>query len=292
MTVMGPPVITYADLAAASLLILVAAGLSLWLKLGLGKTLVTAAARSVAQLALLGLALSWIFTNTAWWLTAMFIAVMVVVAAHTSRSRISKPPRGTFADTLLALAVPGVSITLAVTAGVMEVDPWYEPRYVLPVAGMIIGNAMSSVAVSLDRLFSELKADEHRINALLACGATPAEAGAAAVRNALRSGLIPIINAMSAAGIVFIPGMMTGQILSGADPMVAASYQVVVLLMISASTSLGTTIAVVLGRKKAFDGFERFIMGSHGSQGPSPSSGGKTPPPGSSPGKRSSSTTR
>lgn len=258
---MGPPVITYVDLITASALLFTAAALSLALSLKLERGLIIGGVRTVVQLTLLGLALKWLFAVSDPRLVGLFLLIMLVIAAQTARSRVRSAPVGTYWRSLVALTVPGVAVTLLVTGGVMDTQPWYAPRYVLPIAGMVIGNSMSAVAVALDRLFSELAAQRERIDALLALGAQPSEAARQAVREGVRAGMIPTLNALGAAGLVFIPGMMSGQILSGADPILASRYQIVILLMVCAAAALGSVIAVVLGVRSAFDREERFVLG-------------------------------
>ncbi|MEN6430930.1 MAG: ABC transporter permease, partial [Coriobacteriales bacterium] len=143
-------------------------------------------------------------------------------------------------------------VTFAVTGIVIRVPVWYEPRYVIPIAGMVLGNSMTGIALSLERLFSDLDAHSEEVLGTLALGASPWEAARGAVRSSLRAGLIPTINSMAAAGIVFIPGMMSGQVLAGADPLEAAKYQVVVMLMVSAATAVGSIIAVTLAYRRRF----------------------------------------
>lgn len=256
----GAPVITYFDLIGAAALLLVASGLSLALTMGLGRELIIGGIRALIQLTLLGLALKWIFAISNPWAVGGFLLVMLVVATRIATSRVNEPPGGLFFRSFLSLAIPGVAVTAAVTAGVIGAEPWYEPRMVLPIAGMIIGNTMNAVAVSLNRLFADMHADRDRIVTLLALGARPREAIGQALPTALRAGLIPTLNSMSAAGIVFIPGMMTGQILSGVDPVLASRYQLVVLAMICAATAIGSTLAVLAGYRRAFDSDERFVL--------------------------------
>lgn len=264
--------ITYLDLIGAAALLMVAAGLSLALSLGLGRRLLIGGVRSLVQLTLLGVALKWIFAVSNPWLVALFIAVMLVVATRIATSRVKNAPGGLFMRSLASLAIPGVAVTAAVTAGVIGADPWYEPMLVLPIAGMIIGNTMNAAAVSLDRLYSELYSGRERIVTLLAMGARPREAVAEALRASVSAGLIPTLNSMSAAGIVFIPGMMTGQVMSGVDPLLASRYQIVVLTMICAATALGSTLAVLAGYRRAFDSEERFILEDSSSVDSAPTS--------------------
>ncbi|GAB6063143.1 ABC transporter permease [Deferrisoma palaeochoriense] len=245
------------QLALAAGFLAVAAGLSLALSLGLTRSLLVAAARAYAQLLALGLVLRWVFGVGTPWLVLGILGLMIAVAAQTLTARVQAAPPGLFLRGLGALAVSGFTVTLAVTGLVVRVEPWWDPRYVIPIGGMVVGNSLNGVAVCLDRLFADLRARAREIEALLALGATPWETVLPSARAALRAGLIPTINAMAAAGIVFIPGMMTGQVLSGTDPRTAAAYQIVVLLMIAAATALGSVLALLAGYRSAFDREER-----------------------------------
>jgi putative ABC transport system permease protein len=117
---------------------------------------------------------------------------------------------------------------------------------------MVLGNSMTGIALSLERVFADLDARSGEIRAMTALGATPWEAAHPSVRAALRAGLIPAINSMAAAGIVFIPGMMTGQILAGADPLEATKYQIVVMLMVAAAEIVGAALAVLMSYRRRF----------------------------------------
>jgi putative ABC transport system permease protein len=248
------------ELMLASGFLLVAMGLSWALSLGLVRSLAVAAARAYLQLIALGLVLRLVFGASTPWVVVAILTLMMVVGAQTLVSRVKGAPRGLFLRGLGAIVVSGVTVTLAVTGLVVRVEPWYEPRYVIPIAGMVLGNTMNGIAVSLERLFGDLKNRELEIDALLALGARPWEVVHPSARTALRAGLIPTLNSMSAAGVVFIPGMMTGQVLAGTDPGVAAAYQIVVLLMISAATTLGSLLAVIAAYRKAFDREGCFVL--------------------------------
>ena len=150
------------------------------------------------------------------------------------------------------MAFTAITVTFAVTALVVRVPVWYEPRYVIPIAGMVIGNSMTGIALALERLFADLESRSGEVLSLTALGASTWESARDSVRSALRAGLIPTINSMAAAGIVFIPGMMTGQILAGADPLEATKYQIVVMLMVSAATAIGSIMAVMLAYRRRF----------------------------------------
>ncbi|MEO0604333.1 MAG: ABC transporter permease, partial [Myxococcota bacterium] len=127
---------------------------------------------------------------------------------------------------------------------VIRVEPWWAPRYLVPLVGMILGNALTGVSLGVDRALTVVEEQQHALEALLALGASRLEAARPVAAEALRTGMIPILNAMSAVGLITIPGMMTGQILGGAEPALAARYQLLILFLIAGAVALGTTIAV------------------------------------------------
>ncbi len=248
------------QLLLATGFIVVAAGLSLALSLGYCRSLIIATVRTYLQLWALGFVLRWVFGIDSAWLVLAILTVMLIMAAFTIQGRVTSRPRGIFPALLNAVFISGVTVTFAVTALIVNVEPWYAPRYVIPIGGMVIGNSMTGLALALERVFGDMRSRKNEIDTLLSLGATTFEAALPSIRTALRAGLIPTINSMSAVGIVFIPGMMTGQILAGADPRTAASYQIVVMLMISAATTLGSVIAVLTSYNRAFDRQSRFTL--------------------------------
>lgn len=231
-------------LAGAAAFLLIVWGVAQGLDLGLGRAIWTAAARCYIQLLLLGFALSYIFLWDSPQLTMAWLGLMAVFTAWTVRSRLRRFPQRVFGPVLAAILVSGFAITFGVTVGVIGLTPWHDARYLLPIGGMVFGNSMNGIALTLERLFSDLDQRNDRVEAWLALGATPWEASRDAARSAIAAGLIPTINGMATVGIVWIPGIMTGQVLAGADPSDAARYQIVVMLMIAAATALGAALAV------------------------------------------------
>ncbi len=255
----GVVAIGWPQLLLAAGFMLVTGALSLALGLGLVKDLAVASVRTYLQLLALGLVLRWVFAARLWWVVVLLLGVMTVVATRIVVKRAPDAPGGLFAPAMFSMAVTAITVTFAVTALIVRVPTWYEPRYVIPIAGMVLGNSMTGIALALERLFSDLDARSGEILALTALGADRWEAAGASVRSALRAGLIPTINSMAAAGIVFIPGMMTGQVLAGADPLEATKYQIVVMLMVSAATAVGSILAVMLSYRRAFTGDGVFL---------------------------------
>lgn len=226
--------------------------ISVRLALGLERELAIATVRTFLQLIALGLVLRWVLGVDSWLLVIGILVFMMAAAAHSVTHRAPGAPRGILGSSMLTMLLTGFTVTFAVTGLVVQVEPWYDARYVITIAGMVLGNSMNGIALSLERTFADLDSRADEVLALVALGATPWEAAAPSVRVAVSAGLIPTINAMSAAGIVFIPGMMTGQVLAGADPLAAAFYQIVIMLMVSAATGVGAVLAVTLAYRRRF----------------------------------------
>lgn len=248
----GVIIIGWPQLALATGFMVLSGLLALAMGLGLTKSLWIATARTYLQILALGLVLRWVFGVDSPWLVLGIMLFMVAMAAWTIVGRAPDAPAGALSRTFFSVAVIGFAVTFAVTGLIVRVDPWYLPRYVIPIAGMVLGNSMNGIALALERTFADLDARESEILALTALGATPWEAARPSVRAALRAGMIPGINTLSAAGIVFIPGMMTGQVLAGADPLIAAPYQITVMVMVATADIVGSTLAVMLTYRRRF----------------------------------------
>lgn len=234
------------QLAIAALLVVAAGTVSLALQLGIERRLGIAALRTVIQLGLLGLVLERVFSLRNPLLVVGLLVLMTAFAAREAVSRTSRRYRGILLDAWLTMAVSCFAVGGVVTSLVVGVDPWYEPQYVIPLLGMILGNSLTGISLGLDRFMDYLDVRSAEVELRIAYGATRREALAAPLRDAIRTGMIPIINSMAAAGIVSLPGMMTGQILAGSPPMQAVAYQIVVMFMLAASVAFGAILVVVL----------------------------------------------
>lgn len=241
------------QLAVAGGLVFVAGGLSVALGLGIGRRLAIASTRTVVQLGILGAILAPLFEAELAWLVGLAALVMIGLASVEAVRRTGRRYRGVRRDAFFSLAVAGGSTALLATTVIVRVDPWWDPRYVIPILGMILGNGLTGISLGLEMCLEELDEGRERVEALLAMGATPREAARPVARKALRGGLVPILNSMSVVGLVTVPGMMTGQILGGTDPMLAARYQIMILFLIAGATSLGTAGVVLFALRALFD---------------------------------------
>lgn len=237
--------LSYWDLAAASVFLLVNAGLSLALSLGLTRTLVVSALRMTVQLLLVGLVLKAIFFTASFWWTLLAAAVMGAFAAREIWARQDRRLSGLWGPAFGsgALLLAGTLVTAYALAGQIRPDPVWLPQYSLPLFGMILGSTMTGISLGLDTLHTALFKGKMEVEAQLLLGRTRWEATRPCLRAALRSGFTPIINAMAATGAVSLPGMMTGQILSGIDPQEAVKYQLMIMFLLGGATGLGVLTA-------------------------------------------------
>ncbi len=252
----------FLDLALASILVLIHAGLSLVLQLGLGREIVISIIRMVAQLALLGLVLETLFAVSSPLWTGLAALVMILFAGREAIARQVRKFSGLWSygiGTGAMLIAATVVTTLALTTQVQP-DPWYDARYAIPLLGMILGNTMTGISLGLDTLTASARRERTGIEAQLALGADRWTAFRPVLRDAMRNGLIPIVNAMAATGLVSIPGMMTGQILAGAEPVEAIKYQLLVMFLIAGATGIGVFAAVYAGAARLSDARHRLRL--------------------------------
>jgi putative ABC transport system permease protein len=160
----------------------------------------------------------------------------------------------------LSILVSSFSVALIALTVVVRAEPWYTPQYLIPLLGMILGNSMNGVALSVDRLTQGIRDQKAIIETRLSLGHSWSEAVAHLRRDSMRSGMIPIINAMAAAGLVSLPGMMTGQILAGSPPVEAVKYQIMIMFLIAASTGFGAMAAVQMTSRRLFDERQRLRL--------------------------------
>lgn len=240
------------QLAFSVILILIAGSVSAALKLGLLKSLLWGTVRTFVQLSLIGYVLNYIFDINNFALIFALVALMCFIASRAAVGRSPNVPGFPVVLAFLSLLASTFLVGTIVVALIIAPEPWYSARIVIPIFGMILGNSMNGIALSLDRLYSEVRSRIGEIEALLCFGATPWEAVRDCVKTAIKAGMTPTINSLMVVGLVSLPGMMTGQILGGADPREAVRYQIVVMLMIAAASAIGCLMLVGLSYKKLF----------------------------------------
>jgi UDP-glucose/iron transport system permease protein len=236
------------QVAASLALVALAAAVSFWQKADLERDIGIAALRSFIQLTAIGYVIKLIFEADTIWLVFALLAVMVAFGALTARSRARKVPDA-FWPLLIALATAGATtLGLVVALGVFEPTA----RYLVPVGGMVIGNAMTASAVALNRLGDEMADSRNKIEATLALGATAQEAAAPFVRRALRSGMITLVDSTKTTGLIFFPGTMVGMLLAGANPTDAVRLQLILLYALLGSVAIAGLVATTLAYRNFF----------------------------------------
>jgi putative ABC transport system permease protein len=245
------------DLALAALLLLVPAVISIALRLGLHGRLALAGVRTVLQLAFIGLVLEWVFALDRWYWVVPVLLAMMLVAAGAAVNRSNRRYSGAYLASFASLVLATGTVTFLSTEVIIGVESWYQPQYVIPLLGMLLGNGMNGISLALDRLLDGLVERRSVVEARLALGASLWTAVRPWVSDAVRVGLTPIINSMMVVGLVSLPGMMTGQILAGADPGDAVAYQILIMFMIAGATAIGTIVLCLVSYRVLADPLER-----------------------------------
>ena len=250
------------DLSLAALLVLVLAFISFILKLGLTNRIIIAAIRTVVQLLLIGLVLKALFAQVNLVFVAALSIFMLLIAGREVMARQQRRFGGVWGYGLgtLSMFVSSFALTIYALIVIVGTDPWYTPQYAIPLLGMMLGNTMTGVALALDKLTTTAWQQRSVIEARLILGQDWRTAIGDITRDSVRVGMIPMINAMAAAGIVSLPGMMTGQILSGTDPVEAVKYQILIMFLITAGTGFSAIMATWIGARHLFDDRQRLRL--------------------------------
>ncbi len=224
------------------------------------KEILISSVRMTLQLILTGYVLMYLFDNSNPFLTILMIAVMEVFAVYNIFKRVNVNLSQKLKKIIAISMVVGTTASLLYFIFVViNLSPWYNPRYFIPIAGMLIGNSMTGISLGVNRLVDGMTTQKHLIESSLMLGATPKVASKEIVDNAFDSAILPTINSMVGMGIVFLPGMMTGQILSGTSPVTAIGYQIAIMLGILGSVALTVILFVQLGYKTFFNEQQQLI---------------------------------
>src|SRR6056297_1715471 len=225
------------------------------------KEIIISTIRMTLQLIFTGYVLVYIFENMNPWVTILVIIAMEIFAINNiykrTKGELSKKMKTIIAGSMVAGTLASLIFFLFV---VVKISPWYNPRYFIPIAGMLIGNSMTGISLGVTRLVDGMHSQRHLVESALMLGATPKMAAKEIVDNAFDSAILPTINSMVGMGIVFLPGMMTGQILSGTSPITAIKYQMAIMLGILGSVSLTVILFVQLGYRTFFNKEDQLIL--------------------------------
>ncbi len=245
--------VSLGQVAAALALVALAAAISFWRRSDLERDIVVATVRSFVQLTAIAFAIELIFEADSIWLVFALLGVMIGFGALTARSRAKQVPDAFWPLLIGLTAAAAATLGLVVALGIFEPTP----RYLVPVGGMVIGNAMTASAVALNRLGDEVSESRAAIEATLALGATAREAAAPFVRRALRSGTITLVDSTKTTGLIFFPGTMVGMLLAGADPTDAVRLQLILLYALLGSVAISALVATGLAYRNFFTAAEQ-----------------------------------
>jgi putative ABC transport system permease protein len=259
---MTPVALSPFDLAVAGLLVAASAAASALLALGIQRTLLVAALRMVVQLLLVGFMLRLVFAAASPWITAAVVAAMLTVASREVGARSPRRLAGPWHLAVGALTAVAATLPLAlvVLTTALRPHPWYDPRHAIPLVGILLGTVMNAGSLSISSLTGSVARERAAIEARLCLGATREEALRPVLRQAVLAGMLPSLNQMAAAGIITLPGIMTGQVLAGMDPIVAATYQILLMFVLATGAFLGSLLAAVAAMRRLTDDRHRLRL--------------------------------
>ena len=268
---MTPILLSPTDIAIAAVLIVFDGVLSVLLRLQLHKQLAIAATRMVVQLVLIGFVMRAVFALASPALTAGVILAMILIAGNEVASR---PEQKLARNGNYIIGAAAVSLATFLTAilaltTAIRPSPWYDAHYAIPLAGIVLGNVLNGASLALDSMLGGVVAQKAAIEAQLALGAPFKRAIRQLIRTSVRRALLPTINQMSAAGLVTLPGIMTGQILAGMDPLEAAKYQILLIFLLSGGSGLAAVAVVYFAAARLTDDRQRLRLDRLVTKGPS-----------------------
>lgn len=225
------------------------------------KDIIISSIRMTLQLIAVAYILSYIFENPSPFLTILILLLMEIFAIYTiisrSKMELTSKIKKIIAISMFAGTIFSLFFFLLVVIGI---KPWFKPQYFIPIAGMLIGNSMTGISLGVNNLVSGFYDNRNMLEGCLMLGARPKKACKSIVDKAFDSAILPTINSMLGMGIVFLPGMMTGQILSGISPLTAISYQIAIMLGILGSVSLSVALFINLASKSFFNSKDQLML--------------------------------
>ncbi len=250
------------DLALAASLLVLLSLLSMMFSLGLERKILFFGCRMTAQLLFVGLVLRFLFASGSFLLVVLMSTVMLLAAGREVQARQKRKIIGLsgYFISICAMFVSSFSVTILALLLIIQVEPWYTPQYAIPMLGMLLGNTMTGISLAMDRMTDQLYGRRGEVEQRLLLGQSWQEASRDIRSDCMRTGMIPIINSMAAAGLVSLPGMMTGQILGGTPPVEAVKYQILIMFLIAAGTGFGVISAIWMSGMLLFDDRHRLRL--------------------------------
>ncbi|BAJ00522.1 ABC transporter permease [Shewanella violacea] len=245
--------VSWPELALFMLVLVIPFSIDRYLKLDLGKEIITAVFRMTAQLILVGLYLQFLFELNSLLLNLLWLTMMLLIGASAIIGSAKLPKRRLYLPIITGLVVGITPLIAILLLALLKPAPLYSAQYMIPMAGMLLGNCLSGNIVALQRLFSAFDEQKDQYEGALALGASPYQASFPFMQSALKQSFAPILASMTTTGLVTLPGMMTGQILGGIDPMVAIKYQLIILVAIFVMLTVSVTLSLILTIKSCIE---------------------------------------
>ncbi|WP_298772788.1 ABC transporter permease [uncultured Shewanella sp.] len=242
--------ISWLELSLFGFILLIPLGINYFLKLALTQEIIISALRMAIQLVLVGLYLQYLFTLNSLWVNVLWLLLMALIGTSSIIGKSHLPKKPLFIPIFSGLLAGLIPLLFIILIGLLSPSPIYSAQYLIPLAGMLLGNSLSGNIVALQRLFSAFEDRKVEYEGLLALGASPRQAAFPFIQAAVQQALAPSLASMSTTGLVTLPGMMTGQILAGVDPIIAIKYQLVILIAIFVMIILSVTTALLLTTRK------------------------------------------
>ena len=258
---MSVPDISIVSMGILFLLLLIPIGVSTWLKLGFVKTMIFAVVRMSLQLVFAGFYLIILFDLANPILNIFWFIGMIFIATATTIRHSNLPIKQFFIPSFIALGISIGFVLFCLNGFVIRVDELFSAKYLIVLGGMLIGNSTRGIIIGINDFYTKIARDKSQYEFSLATGASFWEAILPYFRESMKTAINPTIATMMTLGLVWLPGMMTGQILGGSDPMVAIKYQIAIMVAIFAVTTMSVLMTILLSLQVSFDGFGNFKYG-------------------------------
>ncbi len=224
-----------------------------YFQLRLGKDIVIGVGRMVVQLALVGLYLEYLFDLNSLWVNLLWLSIMIIIGASSIIGKANLPKKPLFIPVISGLFLGLSPVLILICVAVVQPAPFYSAQYLIPLAGMLLGNSLGGNIVALQNCFTCFSERRSEYEGAISLGAHPMYASRPFVQEAMRKALAPTLASMATMGLVTLPGMMTGQILGGASPLVAIKYQLMIMIAIFVMMSLSLTITLQLALRRCIE---------------------------------------
>ncbi len=252
--------ISLLELAAAAGLVAIAALISYFLRLKMEKDMAIATVRAFIQLMAVGYILDRIFELNKWYLVSAWLLLMIGIASYNAMHRQTRQFPGLLARMTLSISSASLIAMVLGIGLIIRPEPFWNPQYLIPIGGMIIGNAMSASALAINRLNSEMKTGRDKIEAALSLGASMHNASLPAVRASVKAGMLHVVTNTMVVGLVHLPGMMTGQIVGGVEPGEAVRYQIFIMYVLITSNALSALLSTIMIRGLFFNDRSQLVL--------------------------------